>query len=360
MTAARTTTDEHDTTNTSNLSISRLIATHPRERLFVHPLLWTTRHLSLLGCQFLDLGAITVVPLPLPSPQLVPAHRSTSNNNDGNDAITKAQYHLDASVARRLATCRVPITKGHALSRLLLRQQLICHGRQVRFHYARRTVAQLPCCPFSRPRQSTCLPAAQLVYLDLSEITHHRTTKLKGQAPAPGGGGSRRINPPGSRRAQKLLQRLSPADPCEDPYLVALLIAMAQEQRMDREVDCDSGKDEQRMDREVDCDSGKDGGGGGGRGSSNTARCPPPMLLLATCPADTAWLHIYTSNLSAEFLDRLDHPSYPLPPAAVVPPATIYRRRLAFEPYDTLPQRLAAVIVDARSDSVRISLPGAE
>ena len=205
-------------------------------------------------------------------------------------------------------------------------------------------MAQLPCCPFSRPPQSTCLPAAQLVYLDLSEITHHRKTKLEGQAPAPGGGGSRRINPPGSRRAQKLLQRLSPADPCEYPYLVALLIAMAQEQRIDREVDCDSGKD----------------GGGGGRGSSNTARCPPPMLLLATRPADAAWLHIYTSNLSAEFLDRLDYPSYPLPPAAVVPPATIYRRRLAFEPYNTLPQRLAAVIVDARSDSVRISLPRAE
>ena len=133
MTAARTTTDEHNTTNTSNLSISRLIATHSRERLFVHPLLWTTRHLSLLRCQFLDLGAITVVPLPLPSPQLVPAHLSTSNNNDSNDANTKAQYYLasiysDTSVARRLATCRVPITKGHALSRLLLQQQLICHG----------------------------------------------------------------------------------------------------------------------------------------------------------------------------------------------------------------------------------------
>ncbi|KAK0655559.1 hypothetical protein B0T16DRAFT_384405 [Cercophora newfieldiana] len=35
-------------------------------------------------------------------------------------------------------------------------------------------------------------------------------------------------------------------------YLVALLIAMAQEQRMDQEVDCNSGKN----------------GGGGGRGSS--------------------------------------------------------------------------------------------
>jgi len=31
------------------------------------------------------------------------------------------------------------------------------------------------------------LPAAQVVYLDLSEITYHRKIKLEGPAPAPGG-----------------------------------------------------------------------------------------------------------------------------------------------------------------------------
>jgi len=86
------------------------------------------------------------------------------------------------------------------------------------------------------------------------------------------------------------------------------------------------------MDREVDGDNNGEGA---------------PVLLLATLPADANWLHIYASNLSAEFLDRLDHPSSPLLPATVVPPATIYRRRLAFEPHDTLSQRLAAVVADA-------------
>ena len=74
------------------------------------------------------------------------------------------------------------------------------------------------------------LPAAQVVYLDLSEITYHRKIKLEGPAPAPGGGRRPSLyQSPSSRRVQKLLQRLTPADPCEDPYLVALLIAMAQE-----------------------------------------------------------------------------------------------------------------------------------
>jgi len=63
---------------------------------------------------------------------------------------------------------------------------------------------------------------------------------------------------------------------------------------------------EQRMDREVDGDNNGEGA---------------PVLLLATLPADANWLHIYASNLSAEFLDRLDHPSSPLLPATVVPPA---------------------------------------
>lgn len=34
------------------LSINRLITTHARERLVVHPLLWTDRHLALLQCRF--------------------------------------------------------------------------------------------------------------------------------------------------------------------------------------------------------------------------------------------------------------------------------------------------------------------
>jgi hypothetical protein len=38
------------------LSINRLIALHSRERLFVHPLCWTDRQLTLLQCRFHDCG----------------------------------------------------------------------------------------------------------------------------------------------------------------------------------------------------------------------------------------------------------------------------------------------------------------
>jgi len=64
-----------------------------------------------------------------------------------------------------------------------------------------------------------------------SPTTEKSSSKARRRLPGGegGGGGRRCINPPSPRRVQKLLQRLTPADPCEDPYLVALLIAMAQE-----------------------------------------------------------------------------------------------------------------------------------
>jgi len=52
--------------------------------------------------------------------------------------------------------------------------------------------------------------------------------------------------------------------------------------------------------------------------------------------------------VSLEFLDGLDNPSR-LPPVGAQSRLgmAIYRRRLAFKPYETLPQRLAVVMRDA-------------
>lgn len=45
----------HDTPS-KILSIRGRMALYPRERLFVHPFLWSERQLSLLGCKFVDTG----------------------------------------------------------------------------------------------------------------------------------------------------------------------------------------------------------------------------------------------------------------------------------------------------------------
>jgi hypothetical protein len=71
------------------------------------------------------------------------------------------------------------------------------------------------------------------------------------------------------------------------------------------------------------------------------------QVLLATLLGEE-WLYIYASMVSLEFLDGLDNPSR-LPPAGAQsrPGMAIYRRRLAFQPYETLPRRLGVVMRNA-------------
>lgn len=49
--------------SSESLSLRQLQLLHPRERLQVHPLLWTSRHLHLLRCPFADAPSL---PAPLP------------------------------------------------------------------------------------------------------------------------------------------------------------------------------------------------------------------------------------------------------------------------------------------------------
>jgi len=78
-------------------SISELIAMHGRERLFVHPLLWTQRQFHLLGYTFTDGGILTPTVYAMP-----PSPRCTA-------PMTAVQRDMvdrfsNASKARSLAT----------------------------------------------------------------------------------------------------------------------------------------------------------------------------------------------------------------------------------------------------------------
>jgi len=112
-----------ESANISTFSVSQLLAFYPRERLFVHPLLWTTRHLRLFHCQFLNLGEIAIAVPPAPSPPRTP---SATMHDDADEV----QRYLDAirgdhTMPRRLAACPHPITRASALFRLL-RERVYC------------------------------------------------------------------------------------------------------------------------------------------------------------------------------------------------------------------------------------------
>jgi hypothetical protein len=152
---------------------------------------------------------------------------------------------------------------------------------------------------------------AQLGYLHLTELARHRRIKL-----------SRRSN------------NLDPPNPQEDPYLVALLIALTQKQEQGQRLgdrDRDNINDNNTRHKLFG-------------GATNVSS----QMLLVTSPGDTTWLHVYTSNIPPEFLNKLDHPSRS-PPADTDTQSrlglVISHRRLAFEPYGTLSERLTAVLL---------------
>jgi len=156
-------------------------------------------------------------------------------------------------------------------------------------------------------------------------MERYRRSKLSG--PPPPLGIPCRVNPPVSRRTQKQLRRITPDNCYEDPYIAALLIALAQEQRL-----CEKGSDDNN---EI---------------PYSAASAAPLQMLLASGPYNGKWLHIYTSKVSPEFLAMFDRPSLPPPGGAQQrPKMVIYRRQLTFKPYKTLSQRLAAVIQDTSS-----------
>ncbi|KAK3694151.1 hypothetical protein B0T22DRAFT_506369 [Podospora appendiculata] len=281
------------------------MATFPRERLFVHPLLWTARHLSLLRCQFFDDGVITV-------PPVTPSSPADTMLADGGSADEPPG---DTSLARALATSSRPGPKGYCLSTLV--RELKCYRYQVDFYYARRAVAPLPCGPFSQPRESPLHPPppAQLVYLDLSEIARYREIKVAG---------------PGHVWATIL-----PKTRLEDPYIAAVLIAIAQEQRL-------HGKGENKKSKKQDEIYPTDA-------TTEATSASILSMMLITRPKDAKWLYIYTSKVPSAFLERLDHPSRPPAQASSGLEMAIYRRWLAFKPYETLSQRLVTVLRDARA-----------
>jgi hypothetical protein len=65
----------------------------------------------------------------------------------------------------------------------------------------------------------------------MDEVRSRRGRLFRDPSPSSGGDGTRRSNSPVTRLRRLKLEHVQPADPLRDPYVVAVLIAMAQAQR---------------------------------------------------------------------------------------------------------------------------------
>ncbi|KXX74036.1 hypothetical protein MMYC01_209560, partial [Madurella mycetomatis] len=215
------------------LAINRILALYPRERLLVHPFLWTNRQLDLLQCRFHFRGYSGDAGSYISTPG--PAHQASK-------AATRSPHYPNHRVVRRLQRARrlAPRWK-RSLShgqlweemtetvRLALRNVsggpfVFDPKRTVHLYFNQRPHVQLPYCHMSFPNlnpvEDITIAFFALRELGLNRIMSFRTSNSFGYS-----------DWPGVYRSEILEKRFFPADRNEDPYLVALIIALAQNQR---------------------------------------------------------------------------------------------------------------------------------
>ncbi|KAL2134553.1 hypothetical protein VTI74DRAFT_11525 [Chaetomium olivicolor] len=281
------------TTTPPPFSINRLVALHSRERLLVHPLRWSDRQLSLLQCRFHSRG-------------------------EGGRAESMPMEYLggvrpSAQEARRCARRLARPVDWWTLIDLVLDllesvsdTASMDNSRTVQLHFNRRPCATFGYCHIELYTAPPDLKYIEFACFDIYAPARQRREYFK---PPPD-----RLyatdNMPMVGRSRILLRRHTPRNRRKDPYLVALIIALAQEQRRD------ATKQPFPL-------------------SSFTVRLlflgegiPIPLLL-------------YVAHVQGSFLDMLDYPDRE---PSVNPGLDIHCWRIPAKPYDTLAQRLVRAL----------------
>ncbi|OHW99902.1 hypothetical protein CSPAE12_01377 [Colletotrichum incanum] len=172
-------------------------------------------------------------------------------------------------------------------------------------HTFRMPCAVFSCQPPSSPASSTpTIPT--IAYLDRDGLCNDRRASLDYiRVPHQ----TRRPSRPTASLYRIHLARITPADPTRDPYVVALLIALAQSQR-------------RNLIR-----------AGGPSADSSGFR----VHVLLGDVSDETHLHVYTANIPAASLDRLGDSRWtPQNPTRVV----VHSTEVPFQPHSTFQQRL--------------------
>lgn len=187
------------------LSIWQIARLHPRERILVAPITWTSRHLELLGCSFQDAVAAppnTELDLPV-----------------GNDGYPYVKEYLRSWIKYTYRQSNI--------QRLLTMPEcpLSCRpGVILRFD---RISTKLRCALlYSRDGMRGSMVRGQPVaaYIDLGELERLRKDTLRCYLP-------RQYNPLCYTIWDNRWKKLDPPEPLHDPYIFALLIAVAQEKQ---------------------------------------------------------------------------------------------------------------------------------
>ncbi|KAK4158064.1 hypothetical protein C8A00DRAFT_11118 [Chaetomidium leptoderma] len=197
------------------LSISQLVARYPRERLLVHPLCWSDRQLTLLGCRIHSRGEGGLG---------AGAHENAEDRSEppAPDGLARL---LARRLNRRLSWGRLidtilkllwPLGGGISLK----------HNQTAHLYFNQRSRAEIQYCRISVSIPGPALKKVTFACFDIDKAVLLREFLFRPPKNRRG-----YMDLPGLYRLETLLKRHTPADRRKDPYLVALVIALAQQER---------------------------------------------------------------------------------------------------------------------------------
>jgi hypothetical protein len=188
-------------------SLHRLCVENPR--FLVHPLFWTSEHLRVLHCHFEHLNSAALSPSLPPSPPLSPS-------SDTDSDLTR--------IVPLLLNGRFPSTKFACFSKLMRARGVINAQDRPRFLYNKLRLHTPECDVFLTSDVHKLQQRPIIGYFQYEELVKQRERALTPKRHPVAGAD----NLPVERLYQRRLRDLTPALWSEDPYLVCILLSLAQ------------------------------------------------------------------------------------------------------------------------------------
>ncbi|KAL6880935.1 hypothetical protein J3F83DRAFT_15825 [Trichoderma novae-zelandiae] len=299
-------TSESGASPQAALSLHGIARRHCREEILVTPLRWTGRHLELLQCSFEK---------PLPEPITAATY-----------SVTEADYSEERSGTPHLEDFFRYYYKAVFREqgiRLLLTMDgcpLVAYD-SVRLYFNGCVAKRMECVSLClRGDDQDTLQHRRPVagFIDRSHIELLRKDSL--------GYRSRHYNPPILRLYNKKWRKLSPPDPLYDPYIVALLIGVAQQKRRHlREINSNEEAQRGMLFSQV----------------LSTFYSKGKCEVIGE-EAFMGWMYLYQANIPSSLLDMFDNPN--APPSAP-PSVSVQVIKVSYSPLATLRARLLELML---------------
>ncbi|GKU08413.1 hypothetical protein FLAG1_11214 [Fusarium langsethiae] len=258
-------------------------------RFHVRPIFWTSKHLQVLHCHFNHVDSSALAPSLPPSPPLSP------NSDAEREVLIIVPRITDGKFAKGRFAC---------FSILMRARGIIYIDRRPHFLYQKRILHTPECNIFNLSDAYNFEVPPILGHFQYDELIRKRERAIRPKRhPVPGS-----ANLPAERLYQRRLQELTPALWFEDPYLVCVMISLAQIQWKTRK----------------------------GTGEAYFVR------LLVTRTSDTTHAHVFRANIPPKLLRALDNPTEDMD--NLVWPA-IQHTEVPFEPYLSFSERVTGQLL---------------